>query len=146
MQMKFIIVADGSGPGNRVIGGLGVGHINDTDVYTGISRNIDGPPSATGGVLLRPGAWHSLQYELKPSSSPGSDDARLAIWLNEKNANYASPSTTTGNGWSLGVANWNNVNLGYFTQTTLVKGGRFVYSIADDVEWADTFDPAWHRK
>ena len=142
-QAKFFIIGDGSGDTtSRVIGGLGVGNINDVDVYTGVSRNIDGPPNSTSGVMISPGGWHSLQYELRSSTTSSSADGRLRIWIDGANSNYNSPTSQSGL-FQLNTTFWTNVNLGYISQTTLTQQGRFVYQLAD-VEWDDQFDGGWH--
>jgi hypothetical protein len=144
-QAKFFIVGDGTGDStSRIVGHFGVGGVNDVDVYTGASRNIDGYPNAAPGVLLSPNVWHSVQYEFKSSTTGSSGDGRMRIWLDGANANFNSSTTQSGS-FQLNTTGWNTIAIGRISHTTLSPGGRIVYQIATDWEWDDQFDAAWHQ-
>ena len=144
-QAKFFIVGDGTGDSSsRIVGHLGVGGVNDTDVYTGASRNIDGYPNAAPNVLLRPDVWHSVQYEFRSSTTDSSGDGRMRIWLDSANSNFNSSTTQSGS-FQLNTTGWNTIAIGRISHTTLASGGRLVYQIATDWEWDDAFDPNWHQ-
>jgi hypothetical protein len=144
-QAKFFIVGDGTGDGtSRIVGHIGVGGVNDVDVYTGASRNIDGYPNAAPNVLLSPNVWHSVQYEFRSSTTSSSADGRMRIWIDGANSNF-NASTTQSGSFQLNTTGWNTIAIGRISHTTLAAGGRLIYQIATDWEWDDQFDSAWHQ-
>lgn len=138
---KFIIVGDGDNAGSRVICHLRDNGVSEQTMALSCSRNIDGPPNATGLVQLNAGQWNHVQIEMRSSSS-GASNGRLAMWLNAANSNYASPTSQSG-GMSLGTNNWQNVNIGFYANATISGSGRASYQIAD-FEVDDAFDPGWN--
>lgn len=137
---KFIIVGDGDNAGSRVICHLRDNGQNSQSMAISCSRNIDGPPNATGLVQLSAGAWNNLQIEMRSSS--GSSNGRLAIWLNAANSNYASPTSQSG-AMQLGTNNWPNVNIGFYANATLSSAGRASFQIAD-FEVDSAFNSGWN--
>jgi hypothetical protein len=137
---KFFIVADGQNVGtNRIVGHIGVGGRNDTDVYLGGGRNIDGGSYTVPSPVFRTGRWYDVEYEFQSSSTASKSDGRIRMrvnggeWLSSGNFVF----TTQG---------WNTFALGRISQTTLrAPKGRFSYKIAADWEWDEASDPHWHR-
>jgi hypothetical protein len=138
---KFIIVGDGDNAGSRVICHLRDNGSSSQTMALSCSRNIDGPPNATGLVQLNAGQWNHVQIEMRSSSS-GSTNGRLAMWLNAANSNYGSPTSQSG-AMSLGTNNWQNVNIGFYANATISSSGRASYQIAD-FEVDDAFDAGWN--
>ena len=147
---KFIILGDGVadpwGGLARVI--VMLGDPLENSMRTTISRNIDGAEHGTEGVRLECGEWHWLQWEVRSSSSPESEDGGFRFWVDDANASY-DDATAVSPGFPLlsfieeeqGNA-WNNINLGYFVGTSLASG-----SIGFDFaafEYGTAFDPGWH--
>jgi hypothetical protein len=139
---KFIIIGDGDNPTGRVICNLRDNGINEQAMVIQCQRNIDGDPARTGMVALSPDAWHSIQIEMRSSTTTSSGDARIKIWLDGANANYSSPTTQTG-AFQLNAINWGNVNIGYYANASAAMSSHIVYQLAD-VIWDDAFDANFH--
>lgn len=138
---KFVILGDGGLESSRVIVELKTQTGNE--LSTRVQRNIDGDPNRTGLIGMSNDAWHSLQWEIRSSSSSGASDARLKMWQDGANSNYGSPTSQSGN-FFLSTAAWSNLNLGYYASGVLVPNvGRVSIQVAA-FEYDDEFDPNWH--
>ncbi|HWB77530.1 MAG TPA: hypothetical protein VG755_21335, partial [Nannocystaceae bacterium] len=147
---KFIILGDGLPDpwGNlaRVI--ITLGDPIDNTLRTSIMRNIDGAEHGIDAIALECGEWHWLQWEVRSSSTIDASDGGFRVWLDGDNANYDDATGVSSNfplvSWvEEEQANaWNNLNLGFFGNTSLGSG-----SIGFDFaafEYGTAFDPSWH--
>ncbi len=129
---KFIILGDGSDNTSRVIIELRPGAGNN--LSTRIQRNIDGDEARSGTMDIPNDQVVSLQFEARSGSS-----GRVALWMN--NDNYSSPTTTSPN-FNLSASQWNNLNVGYYSNASLASSGRVVFEVTD-FQFDDQFDPNW---
>jgi hypothetical protein len=140
---KFFILGDGNGETTRVICNLrddfwasGTGQ----DMLINCARNIDGAPSHAGGATLLPDQWNFVQIEVRSSSTPTAEDARIAMWYNTND--YDSPTSQSTGGFALETWGWSNINLGRYVGTGLAYDGHMNYQVGG-FEFDDEFDPSW---
>ncbi len=130
---KFIILGDGGDSSSRVIVELRPNNSNN-GLETRIQKNIAGDDARTPLLPLPSDQLLSLQFEARSGSS-----GRLAIWLN--NNNYGSPTRTSPN-FNLPANAWNNLQVGYYSNSSLSSSGRITFELTD-VQIDDEFDPNW---
>jgi hypothetical protein len=139
---KFIIIGDGDNPTGRVMCILRDNGQNDTTMAIQCQRNIDGDPNRTQLMTLSPDVWHSLQLELKSSTTTSSGDGHLRLWIDGANSNYSAPTSQSG-AFQLNAINWGNLNVGYYAGTTISTGSHVAYQVAD-IQYDDAFDAGYH--
>lgn len=131
---KFFIMSDGGDASSRLICLIrDNGQTNDTRGIN-CSRNIDTASPYIGFTL---GQWHSVQVEVKSGSG------QVKVWVDQHN--YATPSAVSP-ATSFNVSNWQNVNMGFYSnitrgvtvETPIIRLGAF--------EFATTFDPTWGNR
>jgi len=139
---KFIIVGDGDNPTGRVMCILRDNGMVETTMAIQCQRNIDGDPNRTGLITLSPDVWHSLQLEMKSSTTTSSGDGRLRLWIDGANSNISAPTSQSGS-FQLNAINWQNLNIGYYAGTTIRAGSHVSMQIAD-FQYDDAFDAGFH--
>ena len=68
----------------------------------------------------------------------------IAVWIDTND--YARPTARTPGNYSLDTTNWQFLGVGFYVNTPRSQSQDLVaLRIADDVELAAGFDPAWHH-
>jgi hypothetical protein len=114
-------------------------------------HNISGPPSRTDVASLAHDTWHSVQMEVRSSSTSSQSNGLLRMFLNAANASPSSPTGQSSGGFALRTDGWataggcadSNLAFGN-TFNAMASGENAVLDVAD-FEYDDQFDPNWNR-
>lgn len=140
---KLIILGDDGRQGTRLIWNLRFDPADRRDrAIFRVERRIEGPEG--GGFDTDPlpvGQWIFAQLAVQTSSSyPGSNDGRLALYLDGANRTPEKP-TKRGGKVDLSTETWDDVRLGYYGEYAAPEGHvRFQIG---GFEIGGSFDPTW---